>query len=352
MNDESSRLRFESVQAIWQTNSKEWTNPLIERLAVEEDRIVYFSLWGVLRDFLPVEERKELLVTSSSAEVRLGILLGLLEEGNLKGNEVVQILESETDPQIQKWASKWMANVGQGLEDPKQVIEKILDLNKRGINYELRMNLLAALDRMEVHGEDWTKLDEKFYEGHKNGEIYVPEKSQEIALCLKILSRDERALPLLWDGLDHEWDPVRGAAIESFRNLNEKGREYLLARLDSIEGAQLEAAIEALSLFDLKKSPWTANENQVSAIAQACNNSTNPIFRQEALRLLTLVDSQTWVNPSAKSFAAQFAKQTVIDPDPRIYTLAEELGQLVGEEVHAVRRDPATSEVVLSLLGN
>ncbi|MCA9434802.1 MAG: c-type cytochrome [Candidatus Omnitrophica bacterium] len=352
LNDDSARLRFESVQAIWQTNSKEWTNPLIERLAVEEDRIVYFSLWGVLRDFLPVEERKELLVTSSSGEVRLGILLGLLEEGNLKGNEVVEILDSETDPQIQKWASKWMANVGQGLEDPKQVIDKILDLNKRGINYELRMNLLAALDRMEVHGEDWTKLDEKFYEGHKNGEIYVPEKSQEIALCLKILSRDERALPLLWDGLDHEWDPVRGAAIESFRNLDEKGREYLLARLDSIEGDQLEAAIEALSLFDLKKSPWTPNDKQVAAIVQACNNSTHPIFRQEALRLLTLVDSQTWVNPSAKSFAVELAKQTVLDPDPRIYTLAEELGQLVGEEVHAVRRDPATSEVVLSLLGN
>ena len=350
LQEDHPRLRFEAVQAIWQASQAQYTPELVKALQTEQDRITYYSLWQSLQDLLPLEERKSLLFTSSEPRVRFGMLLGMLENEELTGEEVVQILESDSDPEIQHWASTWMANVGHGLKDPSQVIAKLLDLNKRGINYELRMNLLRTLERMEVKGENWVKLYEGFYFDHQDGEIYVPEKSQEIALCLKVLSRDDRALPILWEALAHDWEPVREAAIGGFRNLGDKGRGYLLDKLGAIEDQQMSGAIVALSQFSFTEDPWEGDEKQVETITDACNRSTNPMFRQKALTLLVMADEQTWRNPRAKRYAASLANQAVSDPDPRIYQLAEELGRRIGEKIQATKREPASIEGVLKHL--
>jgi len=348
LNDENPRLRFEAVQALWRSRCSDKSEPLLEALAKEEDRLVYYALWGALRDLLSIQDRKQILTTHPSSAVRFGMLLGLLENGELEGEEVVQILQSDEDARIQTWASAWLAQVGHGLEEPGQVIQKLLELNRRGINYELRMNLLASLERMEVSGQDWTDLYEGFYANHRKGEIYVPEKSQEAALCLRVLSRDERSLPILWEALSHEWAPVRRAAIESFRNLGEKGRDFLLTRFDAIEDPQLRGAIEALSRFDHRNEPWLGSDKQVERIVEACSRSDDPLFRQKALQLLVMAAPETWKRPASKSYAVSLVHGAMNDPDPRIYLLGEDLAKLVGEEVHAVRREPATLEGVLA----
>ncbi len=350
LKDSNPRLRFEAVQAIWQSRHTPSLDSLVQSLAKEEDRIAYYSLWQALEDLIPIEERKSLLRSSSEPKVRLGLLLGMLENKEMAGDEVVQVLQRDTDPEVQEWAATWTANVGHGLEDPSQVIDKLLDLNQRGINYELRMNLLKTLERMEVSGENWTRLHDGFYQDHRRGEIFVPEKSQEAALCLLVLAQDPWALTHLWEGLSHEWEPVRLAAIKGFQMLGDTGRGELLNKLTEIEESQLMGAIESLRGFNYTKNPWEGTEEQVATIATAFESSTDPLFRQKALNLLLSADARTWEHDRTRDHAVRLAQSAVTDPDPRIYQLAEGLGQKIGENIEAVKRDPATIEDVLAHL--
>lgn len=96
LKDPEPRVRFEAVLAISQAGNVAGCRAELLKLAAgEEDRLVYYAVWGALRAGLPVEERKVLL-GHSSAGVRRAALLGLLEDDLLPGKRL-EALTGDSD---------------------------------------------------------------------------------------------------------------------------------------------------------------------------------------------------------------------------------------------------------------
>lgn len=98
------RLRHEAILAIHQAGDTRWTDDLIDLLATETDRIVYYSTWKALTDLLPTGKRKELLAEDRPA-VRRGILLSLLEEDALSDDDL-RPLARDSDARFAALATK------------------------------------------------------------------------------------------------------------------------------------------------------------------------------------------------------------------------------------------------------
>ncbi len=82
-----ARCRHEAILAIRQAGETRWNEDLLALLAVEQDRVVYYSAWGALMDLIPSPRRKALLKDPRPA-TRRGIFLSLLEEDSLSDAEI------------------------------------------------------------------------------------------------------------------------------------------------------------------------------------------------------------------------------------------------------------------------
>ena len=60
---------------------------ILDLLAVEQDRVVYYSAWGALMDLATTSQRKTLLRDPRPA-TRRGVFLSLLEEDSLSDAEI------------------------------------------------------------------------------------------------------------------------------------------------------------------------------------------------------------------------------------------------------------------------
>ena len=105
LKDPEPRLRLEAVLAIRQAGQvADCRAELIGLAAGEEDRLVYYAVWGALRAGLPVDER-EALLGHSSAGVRRAALLGLLEDDLLPVGRL-KALASDSDAPTAKLARR------------------------------------------------------------------------------------------------------------------------------------------------------------------------------------------------------------------------------------------------------
>jgi len=78
LTDPEPRIRFEAVQAIWQAKQSQHLPALLNQLAQEEDRLVFYSGWRSLRELSDITFRKKLLA-DERPRVRLATLLSLFE---------------------------------------------------------------------------------------------------------------------------------------------------------------------------------------------------------------------------------------------------------------------------------
>lgn len=106
--DGSARIRFEIVQAIWQTRNAEMVPLLMAITARETDRLTYYCAWRALRELAGTEMLKSML-TDSHAGVRRAALLALLEDGALIHDEVAAMTK-DSDTETAKLASLWIKN--------------------------------------------------------------------------------------------------------------------------------------------------------------------------------------------------------------------------------------------------
>ncbi len=109
-----ARMRFEAVQALWQSNDKSQNAILINLASTEKERIVYHALWKSWRDLLTIEERKELLMHAKN-RVRLASMLGLLEDNRLTPKEVQKLTEDSAS-EIRQLAISWLEKTGNAAE--------------------------------------------------------------------------------------------------------------------------------------------------------------------------------------------------------------------------------------------
>lgn len=107
------RVRFEIVQAIWQSRNDELVPVLLAIAANETDRLTYYSAWRALRDLASTDDLKKWL-RDARPGVRRAALLALLEDGALKNDEVKPLLKDD-DKQTRELADLWIKNTnGEG----------------------------------------------------------------------------------------------------------------------------------------------------------------------------------------------------------------------------------------------
>ena len=102
------RIRFEIVQAIWQTRNTDMVPLLMAIASRETDRLVFYSAWRALRDLASTELLKRMLKDSHDG-VRRAALLALLEDGALSRDEVSG-LTKDADAETAKLANLWIKN--------------------------------------------------------------------------------------------------------------------------------------------------------------------------------------------------------------------------------------------------
>jgi putative membrane-bound dehydrogenase-like protein len=105
---DSARMRFEVVQAIWQTRNAAMV-PLLEEIADRQtDRLTFYSAWRALRDLASTDHLKKLLRDPRDG-VRRAAVLALLEDSALGHHEVKLICEDK-DKQTATLAAEWIKN--------------------------------------------------------------------------------------------------------------------------------------------------------------------------------------------------------------------------------------------------
>jgi putative membrane-bound dehydrogenase-like protein len=111
LEDQDARIRREAVLALRQSERKTDTAALLQLVAREKDRIVYYTAWGALGQLLSEPERRALL-NHSAAGIRQAALLSLLEEGRLAENEL-QPLTHDSFPSIAQLARQRLSGSSQ-----------------------------------------------------------------------------------------------------------------------------------------------------------------------------------------------------------------------------------------------
>ena len=95
LNDPEPRVRLEAVLRAREGKLR-WTPDLVERAAVEDDRVVYYAIWQSFARLMRPDARAALLDDHRPA-VRRAALLSLLETDELSDDEI-QALTNDPDP--------------------------------------------------------------------------------------------------------------------------------------------------------------------------------------------------------------------------------------------------------------
>src|SRR5262249_2167632 len=159
-----------------QAEARELLGALIDRLAEESDRLVFYAGWGTLRTLAPVPERKQLLGDARSG-VRLAALLSLQEEYQLTLDEALALAAEESDAGVQSWAlmfamnprpPKKMPNTISRVEMEQSIPAKDLleRAEKAADRPVMRQLYLKLISRSPLRGRDWG-LIKSFYESLK-----------------------------------------------------------------------------------------------------------------------------------------------------------------------------------------
>lgn len=103
LNHENPRLRFAAVEAVVQARQQNLVSALLNVLAKETDRVIYYAAWQGLRELQSSTDLQKLL-EDSRGSVRKGVLLALLESNALKQDRL-EALAQDSDAGTREIAS-------------------------------------------------------------------------------------------------------------------------------------------------------------------------------------------------------------------------------------------------------
>jgi putative membrane-bound dehydrogenase-like protein len=354
LTDPEPRIRFEAVQAICQANQRQHLSALVNQLAKEEDRLVFYAGWQTLRKLSDVAYRKRRLADKRPA-VRLAALLSLLERHEITLDEVLKIAEHDSDSRIQNWAITWAMNPRPPRKMPNSktriVLEEsvsIRDLIKRAKKAKrakLRQMYLTMVSRATYRGDDDWKRIRDFYRELENDD--------ERALVVVPLARDDDAKPLLWDALAGN-TALRRAAVRGMLSLSsrpgnspEAMAQFLLGEIaKNPRGPRVAGATEAISRLDIPVG-WKPRNGWDVTLSQVFEGATDVLLRARTLTILLAIDPLEVVKGQRIKGMLEKASR---DPDPRLYASLRTLNPRVGVEVEMRPPEKATIKGVLAKL--
>jgi len=103
LNHENPRLRFAAVEAVVQARQQNLVSALLNVLAKETDRVIYYAAWQGLRELQSSADLEKLL-EDPRGSVRKGVLLALLESNALKQDRL-ETLAKDSDAGTREIAS-------------------------------------------------------------------------------------------------------------------------------------------------------------------------------------------------------------------------------------------------------
>ncbi|MFM7149764.1 MAG: DUF6807 family protein [Gemmataceae bacterium] len=115
LQSDEPRIRFACVDAIAQTKQVTLLPDLLNLLATETDRVVYYSAWHALRELVPTERLVHQL-KDSRGRVRKAALLALLETHAIK-NDIVIDLMNDPDSEVREIATLRLNPVAKSAKD-------------------------------------------------------------------------------------------------------------------------------------------------------------------------------------------------------------------------------------------
>ena len=110
LQNREPRIRQAAAIAAMEADDQAVVDQLIQLLAEETDRIVFYSTWQALRRLLDTSNLIVLL-DHRAGQVRLGALLGLLETRSIDADAVSSLLE-DSDPRVVEKAKSYLVKAG------------------------------------------------------------------------------------------------------------------------------------------------------------------------------------------------------------------------------------------------
>lgn len=107
---DNPRIRHEMVLLLRQTAGRSYVKELLDRAAVETERVVFYSTWQALRHLADVEQRHAWLADERPG-VRLAALLGLFEDDAVSVDRVLP-LRSDPAPRVAELVEFWLQKTG------------------------------------------------------------------------------------------------------------------------------------------------------------------------------------------------------------------------------------------------
>ena len=108
----NARLRHETVQAVRRIGGKEHVAKLLDLIAREQDRVVFYSAWNTMRALMSTDEIRS-AVSNPRAQIRLAALLALFQDDSLSPERVMQ-LRTDPNPEVAELAEMWLKKTGNG----------------------------------------------------------------------------------------------------------------------------------------------------------------------------------------------------------------------------------------------
>jgi len=346
LRDSSPRIRFEAIQSIRQAGASALAAAIVAILPGEQDRLVFYAGWQALRDLASLSQRRTWLA-HASPRVRLAALLGLQEDYAITLEEVLALVDRETDLEVQSWALTYAMNPVRPEKMPnttaRVVLEQSVPINlllKRANEARekpaLRKLYLQMIARTSVRLEQRSELV-AFYRTLQNDE--------ERTIIWPALSAASAALPLAWDALAGPED-LREAAIRAMTRMGRLANQslptdesdlrkktsnlvglvisndsdladWLLQKLAGVEpsDARVPGAVRVLGNLAMGSS-WRLSPLADARLAILLTKRTDPASREALLRFLArLQPTQLNDQPATKgALEALCAK-----PDPQLF---------------------------------
>lgn len=383
VDDPEPRVRFEAMQAIRQAKAQEFLDAMIDRLADEQDRLVFYAGWNAWRQLASPADRKRLL-EDERPRVRLAALLSLQEDYQLTLDEALAIAGRETDSEVQTWAMTFAMNPRPPQKMPNTTARVELEQSLSGkdlvakaeqaaSNPVLRRLYLKLISRATFRGNDWQTI-RTFYDTLKTDE--------ERSLALVPLTNTIAARELVWEAFGGE-EPLQRAAVDGWQRMltlsaiaspsSEQMRKeqgliqtdahathveangaqlaaWLLDRLKSVgpEDRRVSCAIEVIAAMKLPPN-WIPPGDTDTLLAAILNHERDPLVRSRVLAIVGKLSPDGIPSTSPlRDAVAGLCRQ----PDPRLYLALVEVTKRLRMDVTMPKLEPAKRDDVLAHLAN
>ena len=375
LGDLDPRIRFEAMQAIHQAQLTKATPVILEQLARETDRIVFYAGWQALRALAPRAARRMLLNHSQSG-VRLAALLGLQEDYELTQQDVLKLVDRENDARVQSWAltfamapeppAKLSNNTLRIEMEQSWPIDRIIARAEQSDRPQLRRLYLQMIARASVREGAQQQQLLTFYRSLQD--------DQDRRLILPAAANTLDALPDLWAALGN--DSLRDAAINGIANLHRRRVKQLnsdetairktIPGLSSVntfaaeiagrilkeltevapQDPRVSAALRAVNELPLPRR-WSIDNQALNQLVSILEQRKEPAVRRQTLRLIGKLDGSDMAdNPRVQSAVRRLCRV----PDAHLYRDLQAVTRQLKLEIPVPKPRAATINDVLGRL--